>query len=78
MTGGFEGKEPKLLDRLRETVRARHYSRSTEKAYVSCVKRFIFFHGKRHPKEMGEKEVTAFLNISQRKRASALRHKTRR
>ena len=62
MTGGFEGKEPKLLDRLRTTIRARHYSRSTEKAYVSWVKRFIFFHGKRHPKEMGEQKVTAFLN----------------
>ena len=35
MTGGFEGKEPKLLDRLRTTIRTRHYSRSTEKAYVS-------------------------------------------
>lgn len=62
MTGSSEGKEPKLLDRLRETVRALHYSRSTEKAYISWVKRFIFFHGKRHPKKMGEKEVTAFLN----------------
>lgn len=62
MTGGFEGKEPKLLDRLRTTIRARHYSRSTEKAYVSWVRRFIFFHGKRHPREMGEEEVTAFLN----------------
>ncbi len=55
MTGGSEGKSPKLLDRLRQAIRTRHYSPSTEKAYVSWVKRFIFFHGKRHPKEMGEK-----------------------
>jgi len=62
MTGGFEGKDPKLLDRVRDAIRTCHYSRSTEKAYVSWVKRFIFFHGKRHPKEMSNEEVTAFLN----------------
>ena len=62
MTDSSEGKSPKLLDRLRQAIRTRHYSPSTEKAYVSWVKRFIFFHTKRHPKEMGEQEVTAFLN----------------
>ena len=62
MTDSSEGKSPKLLDRLRQAIRTRHYSPSTEKTYVSWVKRFIFFHTKRHPKEMGEQEVTAFLN----------------
>ncbi len=62
MTDSSEGESPKLLDRLRLAIRTRHYSPSTEKAYVSWVKRFIFFHRKRHPKEMGEQEVTAFLN----------------
>jgi integron integrase len=51
----------RLLDRVREAVRARHYSRRTEKAYVHWIKRYIFFHDKRHPAEMGAPEVTAFL-----------------
>jgi integron integrase len=52
---------PRLLDRVREAIRCRHYSRRTEKAYVHWIRRFIFFHGKRHPAEMGALEVTAFL-----------------
>jgi integron integrase len=52
---------PRLLDRVREAVRSRHYSRRTEKAYVHWIRRFIFFHDKRHPAEMGATEVTAFL-----------------
>jgi integrase len=51
----------KLLDRVRQRIRARHYSRRTEKAYVHWIKRFIFFHGKGHPAEMGAAEVTSFL-----------------
>jgi integron integrase len=46
---------------VREAVRARHYSRRTEKAYVHWIKRYIFFHDKRHPAEMGPAEVTRFL-----------------
>jgi hypothetical protein len=46
---------------VRAALRARHYSRRTEKAYVHWIKRYIFFHGKRHPAEMGAAEVTAFL-----------------
>lgn len=46
--------QPKLLDRVREAIRLRHYSRRTEKAYVGWIKRFIFFHGVRHPAEMGK------------------------
>lgn len=52
---------PRLLDRVREAIRARHYSRRTEKAYVHWIKRYIFFHGTRHPVEMTAAEVTAFL-----------------
>jgi integron integrase len=52
---------PRLLDRLRGAVRARHYSRRTEKAYVAWVRRYILFHGKRHPLEMGGAEVSQFL-----------------
>ncbi len=52
---------PKLLDQLRASIRFRHYSLRTEQAYVHWVKRFIFFHDKRHPKDMGGPEVEAFL-----------------
>ena len=51
----------RLLDRVRDAIRARHYSRRTEKAYVNWIKRYIFFHAKRHPGEMGAPEVTKFL-----------------
>ena len=54
-------KPPKLLDRVREAISVRHYSRRTEQAYVSWIRRFIVFHGKRHPRELGEQEVTAFV-----------------
>ena len=53
---------PRLLDRVRDAIRARHYSRRTEKAYVGWVRRFVLFHGKRHPSEMGQAEVSAFLS----------------
>ena len=53
--------KPKLLETVRMAIRTRHYSRRTEEAYVSWIKRFIFFHDKRHPAEMGEVEMNAFL-----------------
>ncbi|MFH1679542.1 MAG: integron integrase [Candidatus Eisenbacteria bacterium] len=53
---------PRLLDQVREAIRARHYSRRTEKAYVGWIERFIRFHRMRHPKEMGAAEVAAFLS----------------
>ena len=53
---------PKLLDRVRTTLRLHHYSLRTEQAYVDWIKRFILFHNKRHPREMGAVEVTAFLS----------------
>src|SRR3990172_3946732 len=54
-------RSPKLLERVRETLRVRHYSRRTEKAYVGWIRRYIVFHGKRHPRQMGPEEVTRFL-----------------
>ena len=53
---------PKLLDRVRWLLRAKHYSIRTEQAYVDWTRRFILFHNKRHPGEMGEDEISAFLN----------------
>lgn len=51
-----------MLDQLRGELRIRHMSLSTERVYVEWVKRFILFHGKRHPRELGAGEVTAFLS----------------
>lgn len=51
-----------FLERLREAIRVRHYSLRTEQTYLHWAKRFILFHGKRHPQEMGETEVGAFLS----------------
>lgn len=53
--------EPRLLDRMREAIRLRHYSIRTEDTYVHWVRRFILFHGKRHPLELGASEVASFL-----------------
>jgi integron integrase len=53
---------PRLLDRVRAAVRARHFSRRTEKAYVGWIRRFILLHDKRHPSEMGGPEVSKFLS----------------
>jgi len=54
-------REPKLLDRVREALRVRHLSYRTEKTYVHWIRRYILFHRKRHPAEMGEVEINAFL-----------------
>jgi integron integrase len=53
---------PKLLERMRTHLRTRHYSIRTEAAYIDWVRRFILFHGKRHPQDMGAAEVEAFLS----------------
>jgi integron integrase len=54
--------KPKLLDQVRHAIRMRHYSPRTEEAYVHWIKRFIFFHDKRHPQEMAEAEIARFLS----------------
>ncbi len=63
----------KLLDRVRREIRSRHYSYATEKSYVQWVKRFILFHGKRHPEAMGAEEIERFLSwlASERQVAAA-------
>jgi integron integrase len=50
-----------LLDRVRESARARHFSPRTEKTYVNWIRRYILYHRKRHPDEMGEKEIAQYL-----------------
>lgn len=54
--------KPRLLDEVRKRVRVRHYSLRTEQSYVGWIRRFILYHGKRHPRDMGAAEVEAFLS----------------
>lgn len=54
--------KPRLLDQVRQAIRTRHYSPRTEKAYVRWIIRFILFHGKRHPNELGASEIERFLS----------------
>jgi integron integrase len=54
-------KPKKLLDQVRDVIRRKHFSIRTEQAYVDWIRRFILFHDKRHPAEMGEQELTEFL-----------------
>ena len=53
--------KPRLLDQVRNALRTRHYSPRTEDTYVDWIKRFILFHKKRHPGELGERDISAFL-----------------
>ncbi len=53
--------QPKLLDQVRNTLRVKHYSLDTERAYVGWIKRYILFHNKQHPRDMGAKHIQAFL-----------------
>jgi integrase len=53
---------PRLLDRVRWHLRVKHYSIRTEQAYIDWIRRFILFHRKRHPSEMGEREISEFLS----------------
>ena len=55
--------EPTLLERVRERIRYRHYSLRTERSYQEWVRRYIHFHGMRHPRELGAEHVTAFLSF---------------
>ena len=54
----------KLLDRVRDRIRYKHYSIRTEEAYVSWIKRYILFHGKKHPADMGKTEIQQRKNYS--------------
>lgn len=55
--------KPKLLEQVRNVIRRKHFSIRTEQAYTDWI-RFILFHGKRHPREIAEAEVTEFLDPS--------------
>ena len=55
------GQKPRLLDQVRDRLRVKHYALRTEEADVDWIKRFILFHGKRHPADMGAAEVETFL-----------------
>src|SRR3989441_7573816 len=60
--GGTAPRAPKLLAQVRRAIRVRHYSRRTEEAYVQWIRRFVRFHGLKHPVELGEAEVARFLS----------------
>jgi integron integrase len=63
---------PRLLDQLRHRIRVKHYALRTEKTYVDWVRRFILFHGKQHPRNLGASEVEAFLShLATARRVSA-------
>jgi site-specific recombinase XerD len=62
---------PRLVHQLRQRVRFRHYSPRTEEAYVHWVRRYVVFHGKRHPRELGADHLTAFLSSLANDRAVA-------
>ncbi len=69
-------KSTRLLDQLKEQIRYLHYSLRTEEAYVFWVKKFIFFHGKRHPRDMGQIEVEAFLTyLAVQRKVSVATHR---
>lgn len=69
---GHSAKEPRLLDQARSRMRARHLSLRTEKSYLQWMRKYIVFHGKRHPAEMGEAEINAFLTyLAVERRVSA-------
>ena len=64
--------KPRLIDQVRRELRLRHYSPRTEEAYVGWIRRFIVFHGKRHPAELGDTELDAFLSdLASSRKASA-------
>ncbi len=64
--------KPRLLDQVRDRLRLRHYSYRTEQQYVAWIRRFVLFHGKRHPRLMGAAQVEAFLNdLAVRQKVSA-------
>jgi site-specific recombinase XerD len=68
----YSTRAPKLLDRLREALHTRHYGRRTEQTYCHWIKRFILFNNVRHPQEMAEPEINAFLmHLAMKEKGSA-------
>jgi integron integrase len=62
LSGPGEASKPKLLDQIRQLMRLRHYSLRTEEAYVGWIRRYILFHGKRHPRDLAESDIASFLS----------------
>jgi len=62
LSGPGQASKPKLLDQTRQLMRLRHYSLRTEGAYVGWIRRYILFHGKRHPRDLGESDIAKFLS----------------
>lgn len=62
LSGPAEASKPKLLDQIRQLMRLRHYSLRTEEAYIGWIRRYILFHDKRHPRELGESDIAKFLS----------------
>jgi integron integrase len=62
MDSTVSGQPPRLLEQVREVIRLKHYSIRTEQSYIGWIKRFILFHSKRHPRDMGAEEITRFLS----------------
>ena len=62
MASTTEAQKPKLMDQMRQVMRVKHYSYQTEKSYLNWARRYILFHEKRHPSELGTAEVRAFLS----------------
>ncbi len=71
VTGVDSPAKPKFLDQIRSILRTRHYSLRTEEVYLGWIRRFILFHNKRHPREMGAAEVATFLNYLAQERSVA-------
>ena len=67
-----------LLDQVRHVIRKKHYSIRTEQAYLQWIKRFILFHNKRHPKDMGEKEISQYISylVTDRQVASSTQNQS--
>ncbi len=65
-------KKPRPLDSVRQNIHRHNYSLRTEQAYVSWIRRYIFFHDKKHPQEMGEEEIVQFLNYLAKDQRTAL------
>ena len=59
---GVPAAKPRLMDRVRSRIRYLHYSLSTERAYLHWIRRYIYYHDKRHHREMGKLEIESFLN----------------
>ena len=67
-----DSKKPRLLDQVRQVIRVKHYSLRTKESYINWIKRFIFFHNKKHPIEMREKEIGEFItHLAKNEKVSA-------